>query len=336
MIATKEKRNRIIAGIVIGVGLIALPFYAADYTITTFIRIIYFGFLASSVGMLIGQGGMISLTQTAFFGLSGYVVGLLGHERGFSFPFAILLALFAVIVLSFIFGLLAMRTHRIVFLMLTLALGQICWAFARQNTSLLHGWRGILGIEAPVIFGIDFSNQSYYYWASLILFAAALFILWKIVHSPFGLSLNGTRESPRRMSAIGYSVYWTRLIAFIIAALYAGVGGLLATYYNGNITPTTIQLSRTIWVVLVVVLGGAYYFWGPLLGTIIGVWLEVLISQATPRYNTIIGLIFVATVLLAPNGILGLLDKSRIGKKVRSVFGLYEKTPQEITDKGGE
>jgi branched-chain amino acid transport system permease protein len=314
-----KKYGKHIFGLVLAILLILLPLYASQYTITTFVRIIYYSFLALSVGILVGQCGMVSLTQTAFFGLTGYVIGLLGVERGWSFMSCGLIGIAAVLVLSLVFGLVIMRTHRIVFMMLTLALGQICWAFARQNTSLLHGWAGIRGIQPPVILGIDLANSANFYWVSLILFGIGLLILWQIVNSPFGLMLNGIRESPRRMTALGYSVFWMRVTIFIIVTLYAGIGGILNAYANGIITPTTIQLSRTIWILLVVILGGANYFWGPVVGTTIAVGLDVIISQITPRYNTVIGIIFLAVVLLTPNGILGLLDEIKRGTRFPKV-----------------
>jgi branched-chain amino acid transport system permease protein len=140
------------------------------------------------------------------------------------------------------------------------------------------------------------------------MFALGLFILWCVMKSPFGIALNGIRDNPRRMAALGYPVYWIRVVAFIIAALYAGLGGILAAYNTGIITPTTIQLSRTIWILLMVILGGSNYFWGPLVGTFIAVWLDVLVSQVTERYNLVIGAIFLLIVLFSPNGILGLVD----------------------------
>jgi len=305
-------------GVVIVALLILLPFYAGQYTITTFIRIIYFGFLALSMGMLIGQGGMVSLTQTAFFGMSGYVIGLLGYERGVPFPLADLIALVVVLIFALVFALIATRTYKIVFLMITLAFGQICWAFAQQNSDLLHGWAGIRGIRPPTILGINFNNTANFYWLALALFGLGLFLLWRITRSPFGLALNGARESPRRMAALGYPVYWIRVAAFLIAALYAGVGGILAVYNVGIITPTAIQLSRTIWILLAVILGGSMYFWGPVVGIVIAVWLDVLISQQTERYNTVIGVIFVLIVLFSPNGILGLLDSLRKQQRLTS------------------
>ncbi|MRS05011.1 branched-chain amino acid ABC transporter permease, partial [bacterium] len=168
--------------------LIFLPFFVGQYTVTTFIRIIYFGFLSLSMGFLIGQGGMVSLTQTAFFGLSGYIIGLFGVERGITFPIPDLMAIGAVLILAFLFGMIAMGTHRIVFLMITLAFGQVCWAFAAQNTTILRGWSGIRGIRPFVIYGVNFNDYQNFYWASLILFALGIFILWRISKSPFGLA----------------------------------------------------------------------------------------------------------------------------------------------------
>lgn len=307
---------KLVAAAAIVVALVTLPVYGDPYTLTTFIRTIYFGFLALSVGFLLGQGGMISLTQTAFFGISGYVLGLLGAERGLPFPIPELAGLVLVAVTAFLFGLIVMRTHGIVFLMLTLALGQICWSFARQNTSLLHGWAGIRDIRPPSVLGLDLTQHATFYWLSLILFGFGLLLLWRLVESPFGLALNGIRESPRRMSALGYPVFWLRVAAFVIAALYAGVGGILAAWSSGIVTPTALQLSRTIWILLIVILGGARYFWGPVLGAVIAVWLDVIISQLTPRYNTVIGIVFVVVILLAPNGILGVWE--RISAKRRA------------------
>ncbi len=303
----------VIAGIIL-LLLFLLPYYAGQYTITTFVRVIYFGFLSLSVGMLIGQGGMVSLTQTAFFGLTGYMIGLLGYERGVPFPLPDLIGLASVLLLAFIFGAIAMRTERIVFLMITLAFGQICWAFAAQNTSLLHGWAGIRGIRPYTVLGINFAKQANFYWASLILFLVGIWVLWRISKSPFGLALNGIRENSRRMAALGYPVYWIRLVAFLLASLYAGVGGILATYYTGIITPTTIHMSRTIWILLIVILGGANHFWGPVVGTIIAVWIDVIASQITERYNTVIGIIFLLTVLFSPTGVMGILDEFRKGR----------------------
>jgi branched-chain amino acid transport system permease protein len=124
------------------------------------------------------------------------------------------------------------------------------------------------------------------------------------------------------MIALGYPVYRIRVTAFLIAAVYAGIGGILAAYNSGIVTPTAIQLSRTIWVLLVVILGGSNYFWGPIVGVVVAVWLDVMISQITERYSTVIGIIFVLVVLFSPNGILGILDGIRKGEKLAFISRL--------------
>ena len=148
---------RLIISVAFYLLLIALPLYASQYTVTTFIRIIYFGFLSVSTGYLIGQGGMVSLTQAAFFGIAGYGLGLFGYERGIPFPLADILAILLVLIFATVFGLIANRAQKIVFLMITLAFGQVVFAFALQNTTLLHGWAGIRGIRPPTVLGIDFN-----------------------------------------------------------------------------------------------------------------------------------------------------------------------------------
>ena len=226
------------------------------------------------------------------------------------------MAIGVVLVFGAVFGLIANKAKGIVFLMITLAFGQVVFAFALQNTTFLGGWAGIRGIRPPILFGIDFKQTANFYWAALAIYFIGLFVLWRIVKSPFGLMLNGTRESSERMDALGYPTYWIKVIAFLIAAVYAGIGGLIATYNTGVITPTTMQLPRMIWILLMVILGGASYFWGPVVGTIVVVWLDVLISQVTERYNLVIGIIFVFTVLFSPTGILGYLDSLRKQKKI--------------------
>lgn len=314
---------------IIAILLVLLPYYVGQYTVTTFIRIIYFGFLSLSMGFLIGQGGMVSLTQTAFFGLSGYIIGLFGVERGITFPLPDIMAIGAVLIMALLFGMIAMGTHRIVFLMITLAFGQVCWAFAAQNTTILRGWSGIRGIRPFVIYGINFNEYQNFYWASLILFALGIFILWRISKSPFGLALNGIRENPRRMAAIGYPVYWIRVVAFMIAAVYAGLGGILAAYNTGIIMPTTIQLSRTIWVLLTVILGGASYFFGPIVGTFVAVWLDVLISGVTERYNLVLGIVFLLIVLFSPTGIIGIFESMRKDKRFKSIANFFSPKKEE-------
>jgi branched-chain amino acid transport system permease protein len=300
-------RNNVLV-IIILAALFTLPFYAGAYTLTTFIRIFYFGLLSLSVGMLIGQLGVVSMAHTAFFAMGAYVVGLIGYERGVPFPWADIIGVVFTMVAAFLFGMVAMRTRDMVFMMITLAFGQVLWSLGTQNTSLLHGWLGIVGIRPYVIFGIDFNIQQNFYWAALIIFLVCLLLYRMLTKTPFGLALNGIRENPRRMASLGYPVYWMKVAFFVFSALFAALGGILMFYNTGIITPSAMHMSRTSWILLCVILGGAGYFWGPVVGTILAVWFDVWISQITMRYNTILGIIFVLIVLFSPSGILGILN----------------------------
>lgn len=289
-----------------------LPLFASPYTLTTFIRIIYFGLLSMSVGMLIGQLGVVSMAQTAFFAMGAYFIGLVGFERNiFPFPWVDILGVLFTALVAFLFGMVAMRVRDMVFMMITLAFGQVCWSLGTQNTSLLHGWLGIVGIRPYTILGIDFTNQAYFYWACLIIFILVTYVYMRITNTTYGLALNGIKENSRRMEAMGYQVYWIKVVFFVIAAAVASLGGIIMFYNTGIITPSSMHMSRTSWILLCVILGGATYFWGPVLGTIIAVWADVLISQMTMRYTTILGLIFLLIVLFAPQGLLGLIDSLR-------------------------
>jgi branched-chain amino acid transport system permease protein len=266
------------------------------------------GFVALSVGFLVSQAGMISLAQLIFYGATGYVVGLMGSEGGFPFPIPDVVGIGVVILLAVVVGLISARTRGVPFLMLTLAFGQLAWAFTRQNTSVLHGWAGFQGIAAPVLFGLPVGQFPWFYWASLVTFAVFVLLTLRLVRSPFGLILNGTRDSPRRMAALGYRVYYVRVAAFVFAGVLAGMGGLVGVYADGIITPTALQLSEVVLVLLMVIVGGANMFWGPIIGAFLVVFLQSSLSSVTDRYMAVLGALFAAVVLILPGGLLSLRD----------------------------
>jgi branched-chain amino acid transport system permease protein len=300
------ERICVIAGLVF--GLIA-PFALSAYGLTTLISILYYGLMAFSLGFLVRNVGMISLAQTSFFGLAGYMVGIFGVKMGWSFPWPPVIGLGAALAASLVFGLIALRTFDISFLMITLAIGQLCWALTHQWISVFGGFNGIQGIRPPILFGMNFADPVLFYYALLIVFVVITGLLRALVDSPFGLALRGIKQSPDRMAALGFNVFQMRLAAFVLAGGAAACGGIFAVYFNGVITPSVLGLERTIWVLLIVILGGANYFWGPLFGTSLVVILDVVISSLTARYNSVIGCIFLLIVLFATDkGLVKVLD----------------------------
>jgi branched-chain amino acid transport system permease protein len=192
--------------------------------------------------------------------------------------------------------------------MITLALSQVLWAIAFKWRTLTGGDDGLPGIRPPDLgFGLSLGDPTTFYAFVLSTFVLVTLFLHVLVRSPFGLTLKGIRESPSRMLALGYNVWLLKLVAFILAAVLAGTAGLLFTFYNRFVSPSDLSLVLSAKVLLMVTLGGAGTLYGPILGAAIIVLLENFLSAWTERWILILGLIYVASVVWAPNGILGFL-----------------------------
>lgn len=289
--------------------LFTLPLWMPAYYLTTSTRILFYSMLGISLAFLAGQGGMISLAQTALFGFSAYVVAILSIHHGYQFPIPELAAILATTAVALVAGMITSRTYDTYYLMITLALGQIAWAVAQQWTSMTEGFDGIQGGRAPVVAGISFNERDNFYWALLVVFLIAFLVFRRISKSSFGIALRGVRENPGRMAALGYPVYWIRVAAFGMAGVLASIAGVFFVEFTGIITPTTVSLDRTVWLLLAVILGGVNSLIGPVIGVIIALWFEVTVSRYTDRYLTVMGITFVLIVLFAPNGVMGVFNQ---------------------------
>jgi len=309
--------------VLVGVILIFLPWILPAYFLTLIIRILFFGLLAMSLAFLAGQGGMVSLGQTAFFGTSAYAVALLSTRLGFSLPYAFVIAVVIATLLGVLFGVLAIKTHGVYFLMLTLALGQIMWGLSYQWISVTRAYDGLPGVRAGTVAGINFNVPVNFYFLLLAVFIGVVYLLKVIVNSSFGLALRGVRESPSRMEALGYPVFLIRYLAFVFSAMVAGIAGVFYAYFTGIVNPAPLDLTRAVWVLMVTILGGMEFLSGAILGTTIVVFMEILISQVTERYMIVIGVVFLMVILFAPEGIMGYLySKKRTGKRGKKFWEL--------------
>jgi branched-chain amino acid transport system permease protein len=291
--------------------LASFPAWLPPYYLTTASRILFYSMLAMSLSFLAGQGGMVSLTQTGLFGFAGYVLAILSVHYQWTFPFPLLIALGGTVLLALVFGVIAMRTYGTYFLILTLALGQILWAVAQQWTSVTEGFDGIQGTRPPVVAGISFRDADNFYWVLLIVFLVCFALLGALIRSPFGLALRGIRDNPVRMAALGFNVARIRLGAFVLASVPAALAGTFFVQFTGIITPVTLGLDRTVWILLIVILGGVGSLVGTVLGVIVALMFEVVVTRFTERYLTAMGITFLLLVLFAPNGIMGLVDSAR-------------------------
>jgi len=284
-------------------ALIAVPFVITnEFYLNLASQILIYALLAVSLNLLLGYGGMVSLGHASFIGLTSYSAVLL-LNAGYG---QLLTAVFAIVfstACGAFFGLLALRASGIGFLMITLALGQIVWGIAYRANNLTEGDNGIRYAARPQPFGIDISGAPNFYWFTLIVFAVALFFIWRLTRSPFGAALQGARDQPRRMRMLGHNVWLIQWFAFVLAAFWGSIAGLLYVYYNLFISPHAISLQQSAEVLLMAILGGASTLTGPIVGAVIITLVKNVVSTYVDRWNSLLGAIFVIVIMFMPFGI---------------------------------
>lgn len=295
----------------VGVVLVTLPDWMPTYYLTLTNRILFYSLLAVSFSFLAGQAGMVSLGQVAFFGFGAYSVGILTVRLGVPFPWPPLVGIVGAAALAALFGLVVVRTSGIYFLMITLAIGQVMWGVAHRWVSLTNAYDGIPGIRAPVVAGIAFQEPRNFYLALLAVSILCLALVLAVSRSHFGLALRGIRTSPTRMAALGYPANLLRYAAFVFSGTLAGISGVFFAYHTGYVNTAVFDLQRSVWILLVSILGGVATLVGPIVGVTIVVLLESVVGQITQRHAMVIGVLFMLTVLLAPEGIVGRLRELR-------------------------
>jgi branched-chain amino acid transport system permease protein len=212
---------------------------------------------------------------------------------------------------ALLFGALASRSFGIYFLMITLTFGVIANLFFGQVTDF-SGFGGISGIPAPGPIGPVDAHPNRLYYVALGTSLVILLLLKYVVRTPFGLSLQGVRDDPVRMSSLGYNVTLHRTLAFAFAGVVAAFGGILFVWWNGHIDPASIDLGTMIDVLVIAVIGGLYRVEAAWLGAFVFVILNNYsqrISFVGPRFHTLIGLVFLAIVLVSPTGLIGLWER---------------------------
>jgi branched-chain amino acid transport system permease protein len=298
-------------------ALLVFPNLASDFvTFQIGAYSLLMGTIALSFMLLAGYGGMVSLAQMTSAGLAGYMMAILGHNStssGLDWPWWVagIGAIAVGVLFATMTGLLAARTAGIYTIMITLAISVAVYYFALQNYAIFNGHSGFAGIAPPVLLGIDWRDPKPFYFLSLAVAVLSYGAVLYVSRAPFGLALQAVRDSPRRMEAIGFHVNGHRVAAFALSGLIAAVAGILLVWFDGRISPNNISLGREVNVLVIAVLGGVRHPAGPYLGALVFVILQnFAIDLISPeRFNLVIGLAFLAIVLLSPDGILGLFER---------------------------
>ena len=315
--------KRITPDRVVGVGALVLavlaPFYLSGYWVGALLtQMLFLGIVAASLIFLSAYGGMVSLAQVSMFGIAGFVVGNAttnGNTKGLNLDWnpwwGAVLGIAIAVGFGLIFGALASRSFGIYFLMITLTYSVIMNLTFGQVTDV-SGFGGISGIPAPHLIGTVSAHQNRLYYIALCTAFAIYVLLRYVVRTPFGLTLQGVRDDPVRMSSLGYNVALHRTMAFVFGAFVAAVGGVLFVWWNGHIDPASIDLGATIDVLVIAVVGGLYRIEGAWVGALFFVIVNNYAQQISfigPRFETLIGAIFLVVVLVSPGGLIGLWER---------------------------
>jgi branched-chain amino acid transport system permease protein len=292
-----------IAGVVAILALAAAPYAIKEiYYVNIASQILLYAIFALGLSVLVGYAGLVSLGHAGLFGVAAYAAAYL-LAAGYGHAVAVLAALAIALLVTAVFAALSLRATGISFIMITLALGEILWGLAYRWISVTNGDNGINVATRPEPFGLPLVSARGFYGATLVVFLLAVAATAIFVRSPFGAAVCGTRDQPRRMTALGYHVWMIRFWTFMFSGLLTSVAGILFVYYNQFISPQALALAASAEGLLMVISGGAGTLLGPVVGAALVVVVKNVVSGYIERWNFMLGAIFVAIVVFMPEGL---------------------------------
>jgi branched-chain amino acid transport system permease protein len=328
-------RTKVVTERMLGVGglvvaILAPALFSTFWLNSILTQALILGIGAASLIFLSAYGGMISLAQTGLMGIAGYALANMvtqrvpgGETKGLLLGWDPTLALVAAILLTvgigLVFGAVASRSYGIYFLMLTLTYTVIAFLFVGSVT-LIGGFSPVAGVDqyTPGFIGNIVTDRTRLYYIALIAAVSSYVLIRYVVRTPFGISLQGIRDEPVRMASLGYNVALHRTLAFGIGAFIAAISGVLYAWWFGQLSPTTMGLDATIQLLIIAVLGGLRRIEGAWVGALAFLAINNTVTNHIPSsglpvvggtFNTVIGFIFLAIVIVSPDGLMGLWDR---------------------------
>ena len=301
----------LIAGLAVAA---AIPLFAGEFWVTLLSQIMIFGLLALSVDLLLGNAGLFSLCHASFFAVAAYTTALLQVRYGATTALAAPAGILAGTLLSFVFAF-AVRTRGVYFILITLAFGYIVWGVAYRWASFTGGDNGVTNVPFPAVGGMRVANATQYYYVVLIAVVLCGLVYRLLMSSPFGLTLRGIKSSESRMRSLGYDVGRHLYVAFVLSGIFASIGGVLYVYFNRFVNPTAAAFPVSVEAALMAIVGGSGTILGPFLGSGIILVLRNWVSGFFHYYTAMLGIVFIVTVLWAPQGIMGLVARWRAGNR---------------------
>ena len=299
----------------IAVLLVVAPLVLDTFLTLTLMYGLIFAIGALGFNLLLGYTGLLSFGHSAFFGGGAYAVAfMVKYLKIASMEMFLAGSILANAIISVLFGFVCVRYTRIFFGILTLALSQVLWSLAFKFFWVTGGTDG-LRVPTPTLLGIapsddkmDFLAHRYYYYV-LGVFAICTFLMWVIVHSPFGKALQAIRDNETRAEFIGIRIRRYRLIAFVISGIFTGIAGALWAPLNGLASPDILIWTFSGEIVFMTVLGGFRTFVGPIVGAIAFNFLKTYAVGFTTYWQLLLGVVLVVLVLVLPTGIMGAVER---------------------------
>jgi branched-chain amino acid transport system permease protein len=279
------------------------PFYVVFAT-----RVLIYALIATSLNLLIGYGGMVSFGHAAFVGAGAYTVAMLMPAGVASAWLLWPAALLAGAGFAFLVGAVSLRTRGVYFIMITLAFAQMAY-YLVLSLRVLGSDDGLTLSNRPSLGLVDLNRDTTFYYAVLAILLTALAGLRVLLNAPLGRALQGIRDNETRMEAIGFATYRLKLLVFVIAGAAAGLGGGLLVSLNGLVGPNLLNWTQSGLLMIMVILGGAGRLLGGALGAVLLLVVEEAIAEHTIHWPLVIGVVLLAVVLFAPQGLSGLMRR---------------------------
>jgi branched-chain amino acid transport system permease protein len=302
---------RAILGLLALAAALLAPLLVGPFWMTLITQIYIYGLLALSVDLLLGHAGLYSLCHASFFAVAAYTTAILQVRHGQPTIIAAPAGIIAGTLLAMLYGV-SVRTRGVYFILITIALGYIFWGAVYRWASFTGGDNGITNVPRPSVAGVTIASQTAYYYLVLAVVLLGALGYRILIKSPFGLSLRGIKASESRMRSLGYRTTMHLYAAFVISGAMASLAGVLYVYYNRFISPVAASFQISVEVSLMAIVGGSGTIVGPFLGSGIVLGLRNWVSSFFELHAAIMGIVFIATILWAPDGIVGIAERLRM------------------------
>jgi len=296
--------------VLIAAGLIA-PHVISEFYLLILGEALIMSLFALSFNLLFGTMGQLPFGQAAFYGLGGYGMAMLLTKFQVNFWLSFVAGIGIAALVALLVGIFCVRLRGIYFSILTLAFGQLIFVIIYKWHDFTGGDDGIQGVFPPVFL----KDPIAYYYFILLVFCLSAFILWRIIHSPFGYTLQAMRENSERTEFLGIPIARYQLIAFVISAAFTGLAGALWAPFYRSVAPSTLMWIKSGEPVMATILGGAGLFFGPILGTFLITFVHAYLLGFTHFWPIIMGTLILIVIFLLPGGILGFIKEKRDNRK---------------------